>query len=179
MPDHPAPTPERSAPSLTDAELVAIEERAAKASPGPWRSMRDGNQRINTKYLPTAKLVGASRVDGLVRPWNPYALLASGFKPEEYETARFLDEDADFIARAREDIPALIAEVRRLQSELLAAERRGAEGEREAIRPVLEHIADMPRTCDDWEIVKLAPKLAREALEAARARTEGECKSDE
>ena len=94
-----------------DAEqrLAEIRERLAKrASRGPWRSLRDGNQYVNTFYLPTAKVVGASRVDGLVRPWNPHALVAFGFKPAEYETSRFIDEDADFIAAAPEDVAYLL-----------------------------------------------------------------------
>jgi hypothetical protein len=123
-------TPDKVGEQLTDERLREIEERAAKASPGPWRSLRDGNQYIQTSYLPTAKCVGASRVEGLVRPWNPHGLLAFGFKPSEYETARFLDADADFVAHAREDIPALIAEVGRLSAEVAAASRRGAEAER-------------------------------------------------
>ena len=31
---------------LTDAQLTEIEKRAEAATPGPWRSMRDGNQYI-------------------------------------------------------------------------------------------------------------------------------------
>lgn len=117
---------------MADEErLKAIEERAAKASPGPWRSMRDGNQYINTRYMPTARLVGASRVDGVVRPWNPHALLARGFTPDEYETARFLDADADFIAHARDDIPYLLAALRFAVDTLVRARgeaEKGGEG---------------------------------------------------
>lgn len=104
--------------TLSRAKLDEIEARAKAATPGPWVSMRDGNQYIDTGYLATAKTVGASVVKGLPRPWNPYALLSFGFKPEEYEKARFKDCDADFIAYAREDVETLVLEVRRLQEEL-------------------------------------------------------------
>jgi hypothetical protein len=90
------------------SRLQAIKARLAAATPGPWRAMCDGNQYIEAWRL-TPKLVGASRVDGLVRPWNPYALVAFGFKPEEYETARFLDADAALIAHAPADLQALLA----------------------------------------------------------------------
>ena len=100
-------------------DLKAIEERAAKATPGPWRSMRDGNQYIETRYLPTAKCVGASRIQELPRPWNPHAAIAFGQTAESHEVSRFLDSDADFIAHARTDIPALCQEVRELRLALV------------------------------------------------------------
>jgi len=66
-------------------QLNAIKERAAKATPGPWRS---------------AGLYG-------VRTQNDEAL-SIPLRPE----------DATFIAYAREDVPALVAEVERLRAEL-------------------------------------------------------------
>ncbi len=97
---------------LTEKELAEALARADAATPGPWHSSRDGNQFIETGYPPTAKLVGASRVLGVVRPWNPHALVAFGFKPSEYETVRLLDADADFVAATRTDVPRLIADLR-------------------------------------------------------------------
>lgn len=80
---------------MTDEELRQIEARAKTAQPGPWRikwhtsrpDLQDG-------------LVGA---DG-------YAVLRtdSGIYPPDMPTL-------EFIAAAREDIPRLVAEVRRLQ----------------------------------------------------------------
>ena len=102
---------------LTPEQTEEIRARAEAATPGPWRAMADGNQYINTRYFPTAKCVGCARVDGLVRPWNPHALVAFGFDPKEYETARFLEPDATFIAHARSDIPALLAEIAALKEE--------------------------------------------------------------
>jgi hypothetical protein len=109
-----SPQPEQE--QEMDALLAKCTEALSKLSNGGnWRSMRDGNQYVETRYMPTAKCVGASRVDGLVRPWNPHAYVAFGFKPDEFETSRFVDADADFIA----DAPKLIRQL----LELLAASR--------------------------------------------------------
>ncbi len=103
-------------------ELLALSD---KATPGPVRSMRDGNQYVNTSYLPTAKVVGASRLDGLTRPWNPHALMRFGFRPEEYETARFLDGDADYIAAIFNRTPALLRVLKALMEERSFAPKSG------------------------------------------------------
>jgi len=103
---------------LTEKELAEVEARANAATPGPWRSYRDGNQFIETGYPPAAKLVAASRVLGPVRPWNPSALITFGFKPEEYETVRFLDADADFVAASRTDVPHLVDDLRAARAAL-------------------------------------------------------------
>ena len=78
------------------------------ATPGPWISLRDGNQYVETRYLPTARCVGASRINEVVRPWNPHAYVQFGFTPAEFETSRFLDIDADLIAAARNALPDLL-----------------------------------------------------------------------
>lgn len=80
--------------------------------------MRDGNQYIKTERI-TPVLVGASRVEGLVRPWNPYSFFNGIHLTTEFETARFRDADADFIAAAPTDIAALITEVKLLRVALL------------------------------------------------------------
>lgn len=140
--------------TLSDDTLREIEERCEKATPGPWRSMRDGNQYVKTDYMPTAHCVGASTVEGLVRPWNPHRYVSFGFRPQEFETARFLDEDADFIAAARSDLPLLLAEVRRLREELESAPWRAsykaeneravkAEAERDKLREALRERGHM------------------------------------
>lgn len=100
---------------MTALDIPHLRELLAKATPRPWRAMRDGNQYVNATYLPTAKLVGASRIEGPRRPWNPHAYIAYGFKPTEFETVRFVDEDADLIAAAVNALPALLDEVERLR----------------------------------------------------------------
>lgn len=96
-------------PDLTREELAELLRKLAAANPGRWQSMRDGNQYIRTGYMPTSQLVGASRIDGPVRPWNPHAYLAHGFKPAEFETVRFTDEVADLVAALVNAAPQLIA----------------------------------------------------------------------
>lgn len=101
------------------ARLDEIKARCEKATKGPWTALADGNQYLDTKYMPTAKCVASARVLGIQRPWNPHALLSFGFTPGEYETARFAEHDAAFIASAREDVPWLVSEVERLRSGLM------------------------------------------------------------
>lgn len=72
--------------AMTEEQLKAIEERAKAATPGPWTPKR---LRQNDWHL--------RGPDGIV-----FA---------EVED----DADAAFIAHAREDIPALVEEVRRLR----------------------------------------------------------------
>jgi hypothetical protein len=93
------------------ARLAQIKERAEKATDGPWHALADGNQYVNAAYLPTAECVPCARIEEILRPWNPHALIAFGFKPQEYETARFLERDADFIAASREDVPWLLTQL--------------------------------------------------------------------
>lgn len=100
-----------------EEKLTEIKTREALATKGPWRAAEQGNQYHNTMYMPCAKLCASSVVPELVRPWNPHAYLARGFKPSEFETSRFFSTDARFIAHARTDIPYLVAEIERLLGE--------------------------------------------------------------
>jgi hypothetical protein len=101
---------------MTDEELQSIRARCNAASPEPWISMREGNQYLECSYMPTAKLVGASRVDGLPRPWNPHAMI-SFMKMDAAEVSRFKDADADFISNSRYDIPTMLDYIDELISE--------------------------------------------------------------
>jgi hypothetical protein len=90
---------------LTDAELEVIEKRAAEATPGPWRAGTHDK----------------------IRLWVPYPDGPAGWASERClaimnEHFSF-DADIQFIAHAREDVPALVAEVRRLRAELATLER--------------------------------------------------------
>lgn len=91
-------------------DTKALRALADAATPGPWRAMRDGNQYIQTGKL-TPTLVGASRVDGVARPWNPYSFFGGIKLHAEFETARFKDADADFIAAARATVTAMCDEI--------------------------------------------------------------------
>ena len=87
-----------------------LKQLSESATPGEWRSMRDGNQYLGTSYMPTAKLVGASRVIGPKRPWNPHSAIAFGIRAEAQETVRFTDEDADFVCGAVNWVRAMLAQ---------------------------------------------------------------------
>ena len=82
----------------TDLDLDAIEARATAARSGPW--YRD----------PTRE---EDEVDAVMGP-----LVQTGNLIRQSMICEDIDRhaDADFIAQARTDIPALIAEVRRLRS---------------------------------------------------------------
>lgn len=96
-------------------DLDKLEELAKKATSGKRRAMRQGNQYYGVKSFPIMepKLCGASVVEGLVRPWNPYAALEFGVKAEQHEEVRLKDADADLVAALDPDtVLSLIAEAR-------------------------------------------------------------------
>ena len=77
-------------------QLAEILSRAEKASPGPWKSFVEGRDHSS----------GSSFIrvgpDGDRRP--------------DIEILGGTTADQDFIAHARQDVPLLVAEIRRLQS---------------------------------------------------------------
>ena len=88
-------------------DLDAIEARAEAATPGPWRNEPD---------------TGAGRVwvqRGYFRDEADCEPLFSLRGKEAYEQR---SADADFIARARTDIPALVAELRAAREVVGAAQ---------------------------------------------------------
>jgi hypothetical protein len=81
---------------VTKDELDAIEARAAQATRGPWTN-EDGKRQFIEAWAVIATKDGS------------FDVVTSG-----------LDwDDAEFIAHAREDVPALVAEVRRLRQQVL------------------------------------------------------------
>ena len=91
-------------------DLDAIEARAEAATPGPWRNEPD---------------TGAGRVwvqRGYFRDEADCEPLFSLRGKEAYEQR---SADADFIARARTDIPALVAELRAARADITEMAYRG------------------------------------------------------
>ncbi len=76
---------------LTNADLDQIEARLLAATPGPWKSLVEGRDHTS----------GSSFIQ------TP----ASDIEPSGATAA-----DQDFIAHARQDLPKLLAEVRRLRA---------------------------------------------------------------
>jgi len=86
---------------ISDAELAAIEARVAGASRGPWESFVEGRDHTSGDNF--------IRVGG--RDEN---------EPDMYvlrDSVPASVADQDFIAHARQDMPRLLAEVRRLRAQ--------------------------------------------------------------
>ena len=103
--------------ALSERDLEVIEQRAGAATPGPWfvRHLDDdyaaGLTAVST-VPDTGRHEGWPRFDGaeivaatIVQNPCAYAVVADGK----------WDQNADFIAHAREDVPSLVAEIRRLR----------------------------------------------------------------
>jgi hypothetical protein len=119
---------------VSPAELDAIRARAAAATPGPWR-LSDGGW---GEYVQDA---------------NGHALWALGHTPRA--------EDAQFVAHARTDVPALLSELARVELEA-AALRRALE-----LLTVCACGADGGLDCSGCEAV---PAPVRQALAGAAGR---------
>jgi len=103
-----------AARSPGDDELRTIEERAEAATPGPWhvRFLDDDHAAnlVAVATAPDAVAAGDLVAATLIQFPNRYVDVADG---------RW-DENAAFIAHARQDIPVLLAEIRRLRAELVS-----------------------------------------------------------
>ena len=95
---------------MTEDELAAAEARAAAATPGPWERCDAGTWQ-HGRYRRTEVFVR--------RPDDDVAIASDILDPESDEVS---DANADFIAHARTDVPALVAEVRRLRAVVDEAE---------------------------------------------------------
>lgn len=92
---------------MNKEQLDAIKARVAKATAGEWATIYRFNvitldknsQEVNTAFLEADNVI-ATTTDG------------------EFIQTQNAENDADFIAHARQDVPALIAEVERLQKVL-------------------------------------------------------------
>ncbi|MET9877100.1 GNAT family N-acetyltransferase [Actinacidiphila glaucinigra] len=99
--------------SPTEAELDVIEERAASASPGPWTPLLETRAGIGgASFLQVGAAGGAGDEEFHLSRVTAGREVAG---PDEQ-----LDADLDFIASARQDVPRLLAEVRRLRAALAA-----------------------------------------------------------
>jgi hypothetical protein len=86
---------------MAELDLEAIDAREKAATPGEWRVRPHGRTFSITSGQPGSMLIVADVYD------DPPDLGGTAGRP-----------DADFIAAARTDVPALIAEVERLRGEL-------------------------------------------------------------
>ena len=79
---------------MTESELKEIEERCNKATEGPWKSMIEGRDHTSGD-----------------------SFIMTGGK-DIYIDNPLLDNNQDFIANAKQDIPKLIQEIRKLKKKL-------------------------------------------------------------
>ncbi len=117
---------------MTEDELKEIEARAAESAGGSWATVTDPATSADRALVVQT---GDSTLIRVTRPGEPLSFTA-------------LRRTADFIAHAREDVPALVAEVRRLRAlgrQLLAAADKADEAlgpEAAAVFAVFEPIQE-------------------------------------
>lgn len=144
-------------------QLNAIKEREAKATPGPWEAK--GLQSLSYARVEKRETKYESKI--IVEALN--------------------NDNIEFIAHAREDVPALVAEVKRLNTvkhrlnsdvELYRKQYEGAqiqlsesEAENERLRKALEYFADDENyfygIAGECNVLDNGRKLAREALKCS------------
>lgn len=104
---------------LTDDDLNEIERRAAAATPGPWFV-----RQLDDDHAMSLVAVGTTPDTGQGERWPEFDsrdIVAATLvqQPRYVEVADQLwDENAEFIAHARDDVPRLLTEIRRLRGEL-------------------------------------------------------------
>lgn len=86
---------------MTNDQLEAIRKRAEAATPGPWEVWTGCSWRR----------IGSSRTAREV-------ILPTNHPSDNHPDLSMREEDGEFVAHAREDIPALLAEVERLRGEI-------------------------------------------------------------
>jgi|SRR5919197_2168726 hypothetical protein len=99
---------------LSEDDLERIAARADRASPGPWESFVEGRD-----HFAGDDFIRTGGVDDDAP--DMYVSLAGGrVGPRSVPAGA---NDLDFIAAARQDVPRLVAEVRRLQALLESGAR--------------------------------------------------------
>ena len=125
------------------ARLDEIEARAAAATPGPWKLIEEPyrGRTASREGGWLGQIVGVGSGSVVYRG------------PDSFEAVESR-HDADFIAAARTDVPALVAAVRTLQDRLLAIARHAARlskrddlDDEEAIEKLLQVCSD----CETWQ----------------------------
>ncbi|MFE5559534.1 hypothetical protein [Streptomyces sp. NPDC056544] len=99
---------------MSEDELAAIEERTAAATPGPWLAWMESRHGIGGESFIQLRPDAPEDHELYVRRFT------AGDEVKGPNTA--LDADIDFIAAARQDVPRLLAEVKRLRTALAQSE---------------------------------------------------------
>lgn len=107
---------------MTPADLNAIRERAEKATPGPWRACGEARNGCVCGLVWTVKLdTVAAHVETDADGGTGLIDCAGRWEGRKDVPPTDFRADAIFVAHAREDVPALLAEVERLRTALLGA----------------------------------------------------------
>lgn len=155
---------------MTPEELDAIEARAKAATPGPWRveehaldltdaGLAHSMPPTSNREVRTSWVHGQAKDTFLITPvWvSPF------YSPSAH--VRMSAHDATFVATARTDVPALVAEVRRLRS-LGSVSETLAEDGNAMLGRAIGHAETFQRERDE---ARAEVRRLREALDAARA----------
>lgn len=97
---------------MDEATLKAIEERAAAATPGPWEPKLMKAVHANGEATHDVR----SAADGTTAASMRFRPLGAEIGEDQ------ADRDCFFIAAARSDVPALVAELKRLLASIAEAE---------------------------------------------------------
>ncbi len=103
---------------MTEQELAGIEARANAATAGPWQIYTDADSVLG---LPLPEGVSAYPLAEFMQADSCVSLYAADYAKRDHRTY----SNAEFIAHARTDVPALLAEVRRLRGLVEAAYHEG------------------------------------------------------
>ena len=116
---------------MNEKELAEIEARAEAATPGPWKPQQ------GTKYLAMGDM-GEEREYFVMRDGDDISICCDCSTPDGEASP----ENANFIAHARQDVPALCEEVRRLKAWDLKLSQTNIElsQENKMLRAALEKI---------------------------------------
>ncbi|MEV6107041.1 hypothetical protein AB0M28_20345 [Streptomyces sp. NPDC051940] len=113
---------------LTHEDLADIEERTQAATPGPWHV-----RQLDDDYAMSLVAISTTPDTGRGERWPDFdhqqivaATLVQQPRYVDVADDRW-DENALFIAHARDDIPRLIAEIRRLQHLLATKDQKTEE----------------------------------------------------
>ena len=151
-------------------DVQPIAERAAQATPGPWHVWHyNGSHTVNRATNSFASAVAAKRqpphqgTGPMDSPWGTEGRICDDL---DYRQNRLPADpgpapNAEFIAHARTDIPALLAEVQRLASEN-ARLRQQLDGTYESIRDA--------GAAHDHQLAEMAGRLNGALADAARLR---------
>ena len=98
---------------MTDLDLDAIEARADAATDGPWVVKHEPAWEADNVQHPDVITVGAQMWEGDDEPMT-VCLVSTDYEDDPVDVLL----DAEFIAHARTDVPALVAALREARAEV-------------------------------------------------------------